>query len=228
MASKKGNMKRKLRECKIEWPSGAGSYFIPVDSLNDIMQLPDIIEELEKEFPGDTEDIRRSVAPTTYSSAKRLLAVLVCCNQQSIFLDLLRENVTDQDLPFTRIESLRITGGYAQRFKLARKSHSECQLMDHDNCGIRALEKLEDMDDTVTLFRNQWLVLAPVFRRMEDPRKIQHLELNVACILPFTEERKSELRQGGYSDVWPVRIHPAHQEFSGREQSKVYTIFFLR
>lgn len=220
MASKKGNMKRKLCAAKVEWPVGRNSHFIPVSNFNEIMQLPDIEEELESVFPGETDTIRKSVALKTYLSAKQLLAILVCGGQQSIFLDLLEEDVTDKDLPFTRIDGPSIPGGYARKFKLARKDHSSCQSMDHASCGIQALEKLDDPEDRTAICRNQWLVLAPIFRKMEDSRRILHLELDIACILPFTEEKKEELKQGGYSDVWPVQIHPAHQEFL--RQSKVF------
>ncbi|PMD33649.1 kinase-like protein, partial [Hyaloscypha variabilis F] len=52
----------------------------------------------------------------------------------------------------------------------------------------------------------QWAFLAPVFDELH-----KHYELDDNDILPFIEDNEKFLRQGGYSEVWGVRIHQAHQ-----------------
>jgi hypothetical protein len=65
-------------------------------------------------------------------------------------------------------------------------------------------------DGITALDRWQWSVQAPEFVQVAD--EIPHLELSDNIILPFTNDfRKDGFRTGGYSEVWSVRIHPAHQ-----------------
>jgi hypothetical protein len=69
------------------------------------------------------------------------------------------------------------------------------------------------------------MVLAPVFKKEERPDVIPHIELNDACLLPFIEDReKHDKMAGGYSEVWGVRIHPAHQKLLP-EGSMVWSFF---
>ena len=59
--------------------------------------------------------------------------------------------------------------------------------------------------------RDQWLVLAPVFKKVQ--HRISHQELDDNVVLPFIEDRKNQHDSwsDGYSHLWGVRIHPAHQ-----------------
>jgi hypothetical protein len=54
-------------------------------------------------------------------------------------------------------------------------------------------------------------VLAPVFDLGED---VLHHELDDHCVLPFLKdkERSDKAREGGFSSVWEIVIHPAHQK----------------
>lgn len=61
---------------------------------------------------------------------------------------------------------------------------------------------IEDFD------RDQWSFISPVFDQLG-----LHYELDDHVVLPFTENNeRHRLISGGYSDVWSVRIHPAHQK----------------
>lgn len=59
--------------------------------------------------------------------------------------------------------------------------------------------------------REQWSVLAPEFKRIEG--KIPHHNLDNNTIFPYIEDNQGvQGRSGGYSHVWGIRIHPAHQD----------------
>lgn len=62
---------------------------------------------------------------------------------------------------------------------------------------------VEDFD------RDQWSFISPIFDQVG-----LHYELNDHVVLPFIEDNERHgLISGGYSQVWSVRIHPAHQKF---------------
>ena len=79
-------------------------------------------------------------------------------------------------------------------------------------------EEIEDFD------RIQWWMLAPVLTRKE------HHELDDYPILPFiTFEANDEMKrrkEGGYSEVYPVRIHPSHHNFWEPSEQLVRTAVF--
>jgi hypothetical protein len=59
--------------------------------------------------------------------------------------------------------------------------------------------------------RVQWWMISPVFEEGE------HYYLDEKAVLPFVpldaNEESLGTQQGGYSEVYPVRIHPAHHKF---------------
>jgi hypothetical protein len=60
--------------------------------------------------------------------------------------------------------------------------------------------------------RIQWVFQAPHFHKQPD--EIPHFDLDDNCVMPFVEDHEENpkfRRAGGYSELWPVRIHPAHQ-----------------
>ena len=69
--------------------------------------------------------------------------------------------------------------------------------------------------------QTQWYTQAPIF---EFGDGIKHYELDDNCVLPWIEdhERRDRAAEGGFSSVWRVVIHPAHQRLLGAPNSEVY------
>lgn len=55
----------------------------------------------------------------------------------------------------------------------------------------------------------QWMVLAPVFDLRSG--RINHYVLEDTICLPFLKDKDDHGESGGFSDVWRVKIHPAHR-----------------
>jgi hypothetical protein len=107
--------------------------------------------------------------------------------------------MTDKDLPFSRASD----GSFA--------------LQRRDGSLIKAFEEWSD-EDLETFDRVQYWMTAHVF---EDK---QHYILDENIILPFMKFKASEThqpKQGGYSEVFPVRIHPTHHDFWAASESDV-------
>lgn len=64
--------------------------------------------------------------------------------------------------------------------------------------------------------RIQWWMLAPVFEDKE------HCDLDDDIMLPFVPFTEAvEKKEGGYSEVYAVRLHPAHHNFWESSTSEV-------
>jgi hypothetical protein len=203
----------RLQDAQIEWPPGQNSYFIPVDRLYDLVSEREVKRELRKIHPSLDELRILSYTSSICRTSRKLFALLICCKKGSYICEFLDEGITDQDLPFLRAYRKADSGHYtqAQEFDLCTKDHIHCQREIHRDCGIKPMISWTQREVRI-LCRDQWLVLAPLFRKTSG--KIPHVDLDENTILPFIEDQ--ELRQdsrkgGGYSHVWGVRIHSAHQ-----------------
>jgi hypothetical protein len=227
MASSNGlntPLRHKIENGTIEWPALSGNFFLPISDLEELMQPANVTAELERNFPELAEADLHNQCERIVHYAKRLFAVLVYSDKQDVILKLLGENVTDEDLPLIRIERTESRGHSMQDLKVRRSRHAQCYERDDCGCSIRTLEEWR-MRSAAELCRTQWMVLAPVFKKEERPDVIPHIELNDACLLPFIEDReKHDKMAGGYSEVWGVRIHPAHQKLLP-EGSMVWSFF---
>jgi hypothetical protein len=97
-------------------------------------------------------------------------------------------------------------------YTLAKYEHKNYQTEGHAGCGIMALSNWEGRDAQI-LSRDQWLALSPIFKRAS--KEVPHYHFENSTVLPFTEDDendKEKMMYGGYSEVWAVRIHPAHQD----------------
>jgi hypothetical protein len=142
------------------------------------------------------------VAKTTCSKARKVFAILACMKKGPEICSLLRDEVSDEDLPLRR----------------RRNTNGEYMLQRTSGVPIETFERWSD-NDIEKFDRIQWWMLAPVFEDKE------HYELDENMILPFvpfkanpeTEKKK----EGGYSEVWAVRLHYAHHKFWERSKSEV-------
>lgn len=203
---------QKLQEEQIEWPPNQNKYFIPVNILKKLVTEESVKTELRTIYPSLSDKKILSYTTSICQDAKKLFAILLCGVKTNYIANFLDEGITDQDLPFVRSYLPECNNFQTQHrpFNLCKKDHDKCLKHTHKHCAIRAMISWSQRDIR-QMCGDQWLVQSPVFKRT--PGKIPHFELDPTVILPFVDDREGQqTSQGGYSDVWGVRIHPAHQD----------------
>jgi len=142
-------------------------------------------------------------AENIVKNAKRAFAVLILCYYDRIIVDelLVREGLTDEDLPLAR----------------APNSRSLVSTKKHRNKEFKAFAKLRPPDVKNFLDR-QWLVLPPVFDE-GGPRPVAPpiCDLSTSCPLPL--RNKQHLTNTEMSSVSKCELHPAHYRSSGKQVS---------
>jgi hypothetical protein len=219
----------KLMDAWIEWPPEQNSHFIPIDVLDNLIWEENVKLQLEANFPEMREQEVWSYVTAVCSRAKRLFALLVSCDKA--------ECIWDKDLPFLRFSDVELSarsenalGRTPPQVTLYAASHIDCEKQDHEECAIKSI-KFWRQRDIRSLDRDQWLVQAPVFESTAG--SVPHLDLHDNVVLPFIEdhERQRNMRSGGYSNVWAVRIHHAHQKLirphSRLQVTSSFSLFIL-
>jgi hypothetical protein len=153
-----------------------------------------IARDIQERSDSCGEDDARATAEDAHKWAKKLYAVLALVKKGSDIKSLLEEGLSDRALPLAREENE--PGLFSLQLK--------------DGTPIKTFSSWSEKDRE-KFDRVQYWMTAPVFHD-----KV-HYELNDKTILPFvpfggsSEMKKS--KQGGYSEVYPVRLHPAHHRF---------------
>ena len=212
----------RLRNSAIEWPSVENSYFIPVDVLHNLITDSEIRTELVRTYPGIQEAQLSNYTRRISDSARRLYASLLYCNRGVFIRNFLDEGITDKDFPFVR--SYRKINSNPQvknqAFDLCRRDHEDCPKSVHSGCKVKATACWEQKDIR-DFFRDQWVVHAPIFNKTTDGT-IPHYDFDKNIILPYVEDHEIEdAKKGGYSIVWGVRTHFAHQSIFKSEDPRV-------
>jgi hypothetical protein len=169
-------------------------------------------EELKRVEPTMDEKQLGQYTERIYSEAKNVHAAILyatrgeCGDEITRLLD---EGITDVDLPLARTYG-QSDGVQSQTpWKLGRKDHYNCYKPDHSSCGIETISEWSD-EYIQDLDRDQWALLAPVFEF--DLGNVQRYEFHDWTIMPFIEDEENNTRRcGGYSEVWKVKLHEAHQ-----------------
>ncbi|PMD54054.1 kinase-like protein [Hyaloscypha bicolor E] len=213
------NLARKLKEKKLEWPPRGNTYFIPINEIRKHLKKDAVRNVLHEIYPELDDRGLHSATNHICTKALKLFAILILygSNQGPYpnILDIIDSKVTDEDLPLARVPS------HSPNYTLGKRKHKSCPQEHECECGIRALSswRSHDIED---LSRDQWLVLAPVFKSYPD--RIKHHILDDSTIMPYIgdkENEEGEMREGGYSEVWRVQIHPAHQSLFSLSDSSV-------
>jgi hypothetical protein len=209
------NLAAELNTSKWEWPLRANSYFIPINEIENRVEERVVRTALRGIYSGVDQRRLDAAAHRICNTAQRLFTVLLCASKgayRSAILDFIEDNVTDADLPLARVYlKASVDSRGRMIYTLGRKSHEYCPRSQHDNCGINCLSSWRP-SNIEELCRDQWLVLAPVFKTYPD--FIEHHNLDSSIILPYIEDQETDeklVMYGGYSEMWGVRIHPAHQ-----------------
>jgi hypothetical protein len=189
-----------LEDSRIEWPVGSNTHFIPIDEVNRIIRPENIKAELPPTLDFEDPRDREEMASSIFSHAKKIFAILVLIGCQSSTREFLDCGITDEDLPLSRT-SPSIIGHESPSFNWA-------QIQTRSGLPVEFL-RTWDRHDVEEFCRLQWLFLSPVFNLGEG---IRHYDLEDNCVLPFIEDQeRTNTKSGGFSDVWNIRIHPAHQ-----------------
>jgi hypothetical protein len=168
-------------------------YFVPINELDRLITADAIRYELEVLYQDFQPFEISSTTRYIQENARKVFAILVFIGKGAYIREFIKERVTDADLPLKRWKENDSTSG-------SLPTNLRHPVYPGANWSKR---------DIASFNRDQWSFIAPVFDKVG-----QHYELEDDCILPFIENHggiASQTISGGYSDVWSVRIHPAHQ-----------------
>ncbi len=195
-------LKDQLEEARIEWPEKSHKFFVPRSTQEELITPTNVIQDILARGAEISEEAAEKYANDACRYARQLYATLACLKKGPEICSLLDEQVTDEDLPLVRKPSKKC------KFALCRKNGETIKTMENWKN-----KHLEDFD------RIQWWMIAPVFI----PRERHKFDANITLpFVPFSEnDETKEKKHGAYSKVYPVRIHPAHHEFSTDIQLEV-------
>lgn len=146
---------------------------------------------------------------TKTKSFIKILAVLIIIQKTKAILKLIREDVSDSDLPLIKVPRTND----AKLFDLRANNRPDTVLTcfqrkwKWDQLNIRNFEEW------------QWTTLPLEFAQSAQHRDVPHYSLQEKRILPFTDDsRQPQLSgrlelEGGFASVFKVAIHPKHHNF---------------
>lgn len=185
-----------LRRARIEYHRHAHSYIIPTCKQKELITAANIEQDIRDKDDSIEEAEIKHVAQKACAIAPKVFATLALMKKGPEICSLLRDGISDEDLPLKRREKGK------GDFTLERDSGVPIETFEHWN-----EDEKEDFD------RVQWWMIAPVFKHKE------HHELDERAILPFipfeTNTETEKKKEGGYSEVFARRIHPSHHNFWG-------------
>ncbi|KAI0888135.1 kinase-like protein [Annulohypoxylon maeteangense] len=230
-----------LWEAKTSCPLNSANCFIPFDKLSlalnrHLAQLalgPSDISESKKE--ALLNKICVDWSTPGHPSFFRIFAILVMCDNPGCISKFIELKIDDSCLPLPNIE---------------RKGNGiKVSSLRYENSRKIPNSKLEELfkDQRVWTRNNlnsfnsyQWWAIAPFFSRPE--KIIPHYVLEANDMLPFTEKTnkididmqsldqdvKDLMLQGGFGDVFIVKLHPSHYSFHDQPYSDGSHSFALK
>ncbi|KAF4634373.1 hypothetical protein G7Y89_g3744 [Cudoniella acicularis] len=192
--------------------TGEKGKFLPNDALERIVTRERVLNELSKYklgSPAQLENFANEIWKVTKirgkeTTRRKIFAILGLIEECGDIVNFIRNGLYDIDLPFV----LAPHKAHPGRPQLWRKGM---------NGKLEPIQFLIKWRTPVheSFHHNQWQLIAPYFRLLtESDGKVLHYPLDDHIILPFIED--DEVKQnprpaeGGYGDVWRVKIHPAH------------------
>ncbi|TVY93333.1 Cyclin-dependent kinase [Lachnellula willkommii] len=203
-------LKDDLLDCQEESPIGSNRYFVPINMMKSLVTRPKVEAALQNIYPRMADDriLLKRYSESISLRSKRVFAILI--TGEDIFREAIKkfvdEGVTDDDLPLCRAYNENQSS-----FVLCKEKHKLCEKRDHQLCGIQAMSKWPQRRRS-EFDRVQWFFQAPEFRK--SPGETPYFEFHDNAVMPFLKDYEHDFeffRAGGYSQVWPVQIHPAHQ-----------------
>jgi len=200
-------LQEQLENNLVSWPRGQEQLFLPVDAQDRLLTARNVAAEFERLFPKLAQEERSNYVSRTCGSARKLFAILLGINKGGSIIDILADGITDGDLPLVKYRAAH--SNYTNpRFTLRSKWRIDRP--------IHAIDQWDWRPTIRQFYGEQWWLNAPVFKTQG-----KHYEFEDDCVLPFLEDQEDINVSGGYSDVWGVRIHPAHHNFFRSPKSQV-------
>ncbi|KAI0844638.1 kinase-like protein [Daldinia vernicosa] len=213
-----------LRESRISHTNNEDTYFIPFDKL-DLARNPRLVEQALREDDASRDEILKWVDKICTNQPEgseglffRTFAILVLCENARCIGRFIDQHIDDSYLPLPKVERNE-NGITILRENNGRKiSEETLKYLFQD----RKEWKQGNLDNFAAY---QWWAIAPFFYRPENI--IPHYILEASDVLPFTEKTnhvevevesldpdvKEVVLQGGFGDVFLVKIHPSHYHF---------------
>jgi hypothetical protein len=182
-----------LQNARVENPLRPHTFFVPKDVQQDIITKAAIADDIQAHNTDITHKEAEEYAEKACQDARSLYATLAYIKQGADICALLEEGINDHALPLVRKPNDRNASLYLQNGNLVtamttwRPRHRE------------------------NFDRVQWWMTSPMFEHGA------HYPLDEKTVLPFipldAKDASLVKKEGGYSEVYPVRIHPAHHNF---------------
>lgn len=167
------------------------NHIIPRSQLEALVTVAAVVEDIRARNPLIDLHTAQTYAERVCQCAKQLYAILAYLKRGADICPLLDEGITDADLPLVVTEK------------------GEVELRKKDGQAIKTIagwpERHRENFD-----KYQSTINAPVFNQDE------HYDFDPCTYLPFIRLKECENpkgKEGGYSYVYPVRLHPDHHNF---------------
>jgi hypothetical protein len=196
------SLSAQLRRARIECHQRPHFFIIPKCDQELLITIDNVETDIQaRDHRTELAEIRR-VAREACLIAPKVFAILACLKKGHEISLLLRDGISDKDLPLRR---RKVKDGYS----LQRRPGEVIKTF--ESWSKRDIEEFD---------RIQWWMISPVF---EDKG---HYELENGTILPFipfeTNSETADKKEGGYSEVYAARIHPSHHNFWASSGSHVW------
>lgn len=221
----------KLRaELKYSLAGKDGRKFLPRDKFDEILTISAVRQELETHAVfrnADDGELKRltdkvykasMTEPGNHSSAthrRKLFALLSLMQMVPAIKEFIAAGIHDNDLPFIMEENKASAEPFYCMYRwhdIRKPGSSESRI------PISCFSKWQD-HQIEGFSTNQWQLLAPHFELGSVNIKPYNFHDNI--ILPFTEDTSDNWKEGGFSDVWQVKIHRAHWHTSSQRAKPV-------
>lgn len=193
-----------------------GRKFLPFDQMDKIFTFEAILKELQAHCPSRTGEglqflahqIHDEVKPpnSSLTTRRKIFGTLVRINKTACIIHFIEEGLYDSDLPFYFPSSTEQHEPVIRRTRQGQNIPVRCFTVPRWKPFER--ESFEQY---------QWEFQAPFFQVTPTNgtrRRPLHYPLGDNAVLPFIEDFEGEgmgdMISAGYSEVWRVRIHPAH------------------
>lgn len=196
--------------------NGVDTEFLPLGKLHDLISHQSVYKELSSKRPSgmsnaELNSTAKQICPETIvirdgtsstRSFRKIFAVLVLLDISQAIFALLKENVSDTDLPLSLVEHSGIK-------RLSRRGSTDRNASNKIQAFARwSTLQLQNFQE------KQWKFLAPVFS--QDPSfGVQNYALRDQDILPLVVDMQNHGADkiGGYGKVSMVNIHEDHHKF---------------
>lgn len=204
-----------------------GRKFLPFNQMDKIFTYEAILEELQTHFRDGTQEHTQHLAHEVYdevelpesslTTRRKIFGTLVRINKEAWITHFIDEGLYDSDLPFY--------------FPHSNEQHEPVTRRTKQGLKIPISFPRSKHFERESFEQYQWEFQAPFFQVTPtngQRRRPLHYSLGDNTVLPFTEDFEGEgmgdMISAGSSEVWRVRIHPAHHSHPSVRHNPHHTL----